>query len=62
VILQAPFKRARVYYYLGKDALFTRYDDELAYLPKINRISNFLVVTKSSKAPAALSYALLVAF
>jgi hypothetical protein len=62
VISQAPFKRAGVYYYLGKDALFTRHDDELAYLPKIDGIPNFLVVTNSSEAPAALSYALLVAF
>ncbi|KAG9377765.1 rve domain containing protein [Pyrenophora tritici-repentis] len=46
VISQAPFKRA----------------GELAYLPEIDGIPNFLVVTESSKAPAALSYASLVCY
>jgi hypothetical protein len=37
--------------------LYTASDEELAYLPEIDGIPNFLVVTNSSQAPAALSYA-----
>jgi hypothetical protein len=51
-----------VWYYLGKDKLYTVEEDEIAYLPKINIIPNFLVVTDSSKALAALLYSLLVAY
>jgi hypothetical protein len=57
VISQAPFKRAGVWYHSGKDKLYTASDKELAYLPEIDGIPNFLVVTNSSQAPAALSYA-----
>ena len=62
VISQAPFKRRGVWYHSGKDKLFTADNDELAYLPEIDGIPNFLVVTDSSQAPAALSYSSLVAF
>ncbi|KAG9381533.1 hypothetical protein A1F94_007187 [Pyrenophora tritici-repentis] len=62
VISQAPFKRAGVWYHSGKDKLYTASDEELAYLPEIDGIPNFLVVTESSKAPAALSYASLVCY
>jgi hypothetical protein len=51
-----------VWYHLGKDKLFTADNTELAYLPEIDGIPNFLVVTDSSQAPAALSYASLVAY
>jgi hypothetical protein len=51
-----------VWYHLGKDKLFTANNTELAYLPEIDGIPNFLVVTDSSQALAALSYASLVAY
>jgi hypothetical protein len=62
VVSQAPFKRHGVYYHSGMDKLFTKSGNELAYLPEIDGIPNFLVVTNSTQAPAALSYASLVAF
>ena len=37
-------------------------EKELAYLPKIDRIPNFLVVNYPKDALAALAYALLVAY
>jgi len=61
VISQAPFKRAGVWYHSGKDKLYTASNEELAYLPEIDSIPNFLVVTHSSQAPAALYYAASVA-
>jgi len=62
VISQRPFKRHDVYYHSGTDQLFTKDDHELAYLPEIDGIPNFLVVSDPSQAPAALTYASLVAF
>jgi hypothetical protein len=46
-----------VWYHLGKDKLYTASDKELAYLLEINSIPNFLLVTNSSQALAAFSYA-----
>jgi hypothetical protein len=40
----------------------SKIEKELVYLPKIDRIPNFLVVDHSKDAPAALAYALLVAY
>jgi hypothetical protein len=57
VISQAPFKGKGSWYYSGKDKLYTATDSELAYLPEIDSIPNFLVVTNRSQAPAALCYA-----
>jgi hypothetical protein len=51
-----------VWYYLGKDKLYIAEEDEIAYLPKIDGIPNFLVVIDSSEALAALSYSSLVAY
>jgi hypothetical protein len=52
-----------VYYYSRKDMLIrSKIEKELVYLPKIDRIPNFLVVDHSKDAPAALAYALLVAY
>jgi hypothetical protein len=62
VISQAPFKRKGVWYHSGKDKLYTAEEDEIAYLPEIDGIPNFLVVTDPSQAPAALSYSSLVAY
>jgi hypothetical protein len=62
VVSQAPFKRKGVWYHSGKDKLYTAEEDEIAYLPEIDGIPNFLVVTDSSEAPAALSYSSLVAY
>ena len=42
--------------------MYTSSEKELAYLLEIDGIPNFLVVTTSSQAPAALAYASLVAF
>jgi hypothetical protein len=62
VISQAPFKRAGVWYHLGKDKLYTASNKELAYLLEIDGIPNFLVVTNSLQALAALSYASLYCY
>jgi hypothetical protein len=63
VISQAPFKRKGSWYHSGKDRLYTAAtDDELAYLPEIDGIPNFLVITAKSQAPAALCYASLHAY
>jgi hypothetical protein len=62
VISQAPFKRKGSWYHSGKDRLYTATDSELAYLPEIDGIPNFLVVTAPSQAPAALCYASLHAY
>ncbi|KAF2818586.1 hypothetical protein CC86DRAFT_388731 [Ophiobolus disseminans] len=53
----APFKRKGAWYHSGKDKLYTSSNDELAYLLEIDGIPNFLVVSNSSEAPAALCYA-----
>jgi hypothetical protein len=37
-------------------------EKELVYLPKIDRIPNFLIVNYPEDAPAALAYASLVAY
>ncbi|KAI1544902.1 rve domain containing protein, partial [Pyrenophora tritici-repentis] len=57
VISQAPFKRKGAWYHSGKNKLYTSTDNELAYLPEIDGIPNFLVINDSSEAPAALCYA-----
>jgi hypothetical protein len=62
VISQAPFKRHGIYYHSGLDKLFTKDGDELAYLPEIDGIPNFLVLTSTANAAAALTYASLHAF
>jgi hypothetical protein len=52
-----------VYYYSRKDILIRgKTEKELVYLPKIDRIPNFLVVNYPKDALAALAYALLVAY
>jgi hypothetical protein len=40
----------------------SKIEKELVYLPKIDRIPNFLVVDYPEDAPAALAYASLVAY
>jgi hypothetical protein len=62
VISQAPFKRKGAWYHSGQDRIYTASNEELAYLPEIDGIPNFLVVADPSEAPAALSYASLHAF
>jgi hypothetical protein len=63
VICQWPFKRGGVYYHSGKDMLTKgKTEKELVYLPKIDRIPNFLVVDHPKDALAALAYASLVAY
>jgi hypothetical protein len=62
VISQASFKRKGAWYHSGQDKLYTASNEELAYLPEIDGITNFLVVADPSEAPAALSYASLHAF
>jgi hypothetical protein len=62
VISQVPFKRKRSWYHSGKDKLYTATNSELAYLPEIDGIPNFLVVTDPSQAPAVLRYASLHAY
>jgi hypothetical protein len=49
VISQVPFKRKRSWYHSGKDKLYTATNSELAYLPEIDGIPNFLVVTDRPK-------------
>jgi hypothetical protein len=40
----------------------SKIEKKLVYLPKIDRVPNFLVVDYLEDAPAALAYALLVAY
>jgi hypothetical protein len=56
------FKRKGGWYHSGKDKLYNSTDEELAYLPEIDGIPNFLAVTDPSEAPAALSFASLHAY
>jgi hypothetical protein len=52
-----------VYYHSRKDMLIRdKTEKELVYLPKIDRIPNFLIVNYSKDVLAALAYALLVAY
>ena len=52
-----------MYYYFRKNILRRgSIEKELAYLPKIDRIPNFLIVNYPKDALAALAYALLIAY
>jgi hypothetical protein len=62
VISQAPFKHKGAWYHSGKDKLYNSTDKELAYLPEMDGVPNFLAVTDPSEAPAALSFASLHAY
>lgn len=62
VISQAPFKRKGAWYHSGKDTLYSSDNQELAYLPEIDGIPNFLVVSNPEQVSDALAYASLMAF
>jgi hypothetical protein len=52
-----------VFYYFRKDILIRgKTEKKLAYLPRIDRIPNFLIVNYSKNVLATLAYALLVAY
>ena len=52
-----------MYYYSRKNMLIrNKIEKELVYLPKIDRIPNFLIVNYPKNALAALAYDLITAY